>query len=160
MDESPAAIALTALFSALVLAAAAVDAVRLEIPNRLTYPAALLGLTTALVFPGRSWAVTLLGGAAMLLIFLPPALIGAGWLGMGDVKLALGLGLFLGFPVAVVAAVAAALLGGGAAAVLALRGRDRGAVLPYGPCLAAGSLIALVGMRALAASRAGLAVPG
>jgi leader peptidase (prepilin peptidase)/N-methyltransferase len=160
MGEPPAAIALTVVFAALVGAAVAADVVRLKIPNRLTYPAALLGLVTALVFPGRTWTVTLLGGAAMLLIFLPPALAGSGWLGMGDVKLALGLGLFLGFPAAVVAAVAAAVLGGVAAVVLMLRGRDRRAGLPYAPWLAAGSLIALLGMPALAAAPAGLAGPG
>ena len=125
------------------------DASTLKIPNRLTYPAILLGLATPLVFPGRTWALTLLGGAAMLLLFLPPALLGAGWLGMGDVKLALALGLFLAFPLAVVAALATALLGGAVAVVLLLRGRDRTAGFAYGPCLVAGALAALGAARVL-----------
>src|SRR5262245_33743273 len=93
---APAA-ALAAVFAVLVLWAALVDLRTRRLPNRLTYPAILLGLATPSVFPERTWPATLLGGAAMLLIFLPPALIGSGWLGMGDVKLALALGLFLAF---------------------------------------------------------------
>jgi leader peptidase (prepilin peptidase)/N-methyltransferase len=145
----PAAVALAAGFLVLTLWAAAVDASTLKIPNRLTYPAILLGLATPLVFPGRTWVLTLLGGAAMLLIFLPPALSGAGRMGMGDVKLALALGLFLAFPLAVVAALATALLGGAVAVVLLLRGRDRKSGFAYGPCLVAGALAALGAGRAL-----------
>jgi leader peptidase (prepilin peptidase)/N-methyltransferase len=145
--------ALAGAFIALTLLAAALDLRYRIIPNRLTYPAILLGLATALVLPGRTWTTTLLGGAVMLALYLPPALAGGGWLGMGDVKLGLALGLFLAFPVAVLAAVLTAVLGGGAAAVLAVRHRDRRATLPYGPWLAAASLLALAGTRLFAALR-------
>jgi leader peptidase (prepilin peptidase)/N-methyltransferase len=145
--------ALAGAFIALTLRAAALDLRYRIIPNRLTYPAILLGLATALVLPGRTWTATLLGGAVMLALYLPPALAGGGWLGMGDVKLGLALGLFLAFPVAVFAVVVTAVLGGVAAAVLALRHRDRRATLPYGPWLAAGSLLALAGVRLIAGLR-------
>ena len=145
--------ALAGAFIALTLRAAALDLRYRIIPNRLTYPAILLGLATALVLPGRTWTATLLGGAVMLALYLPPALAGGGWLGMGDVKLGLALGLFLAFPVAVLAAVLTAVLGGVAAAVLALRHRERRATLPYGPWLAAGSLLALAGARLIAGLR-------
>jgi len=148
----PAAAALALVFLALVLWAAAIDAATRRIPNRLTYPAILLGLASALVLPERTWTLTLLGGAAMLLIFLPPALFGAGWLGMGDVKLALALGLFLAFPLAVVAALATALIGGAVAVVLLLRGRDRRSGFPYGPCLVAGAVVSLGVAQVMGAS--------
>jgi leader peptidase (prepilin peptidase)/N-methyltransferase len=142
----------TGAFLAFVVWAAVVDLRERAIPNTLTYPGTVAALAAAPLALAHTWTATLLGAGFMLLLYLPAALLPRRWLGMGDVKLALVLGLFLGFPLAMAAALGAALLGAGAAVVFLLRGRGRSRDLPYGPCLAAGAIAALVLGQALPAA--------
>ena len=75
---------------------------------------------------------------------LAPALVRPGALGMGDVKLAVAMGLYLG--ASVIPALMVAFLGGavaGAALLLRHGPRARHAALPFAPFLALGGVVGL-----------------
>lgn len=136
--------ALAIPFVAVLVAAAAIDLRLRIVPNRLLAPAAAWAVAAAAVLapaelPGRA-----LSGALAFAVLLAPALIRPGALGMGDVKLAGMMGLYLG--AAVVPALAAAFVAGAAvgAAMLVRRGRAAsGRAIPFAPFLAAGGLVGL-----------------
>jgi leader peptidase (prepilin peptidase) / N-methyltransferase len=134
-----------ALVAVLVIASATDLATR-RIPNRLTGPAALLAiLLGAVLHPsgvgGQLIASVAAGG--FLLIF---AVVRSTGLGMGDVKLAAVLGLYLGgaVTVALFAGLLAAGIGGlGVIARLGV-GRGRRTAIPLGPFLALGGIVAVL----------------
>ena len=124
---------------------ALIDLERRIIPNKLTGPAAVVGLGLGLALdpggePERLLAAAVLGGA-----FALPAFLGAG-MGMGDAKLVGVLGLFLGWTAGL--AVMVALVVGSAVGVAIVvsvgisRGRKTG--VPFGPFLALGALVAVL----------------
>ena len=84
---------------------------------------------------------SLLGGLGYTVAMLALHVLSRGGLGMGDVKLAGGLGVYTGVlgPTAVLAAgVGAILLGGVVAGLLVLAGRATGrTALPFGPAMVA-----------------------
>jgi len=131
-------------FVAVLIAAAAIDLRRRIVPNLLVGPAAAwaIGATALLApeeLPGR-----LLAGSLAFAALLAPALARPGALGMGDVKLAAVMGLYLGASVA--PALAVSFVAGAALGALTLvthRGAARGRVVPFAPLLAAGGMIAL-----------------
>lgn len=141
------------LFTWLLVVVALIDAATRKIPNRLTYPLtpALLVLMVAAAFlngePGRALASVLggLGGFVGLLIL---ALIQPRGMGMGDVKLAgfIGIGLgYIGWGHVVLGLFGGFLLGGVTAIVLLLaRSRGRRDLIPFGPYLSAGAILALL----------------
>jgi leader peptidase (prepilin peptidase)/N-methyltransferase len=122
------------------------------LPNRLTGSAAAVAIVAgALLDPGGELE-RLLAGTAAGGCFLLAALASPAGMGMGDVKLAAVLGLYLGGEVAV--AVFVALLAGVAAGliVIARRGAAAGrkTVLAFGPFLAlGGATAAIAGERLL-----------
>jgi leader peptidase (prepilin peptidase)/N-methyltransferase len=151
-------IVLLALFSAVMLAVAAIDLELKIIPNRITYPA-LPAFASAIAI---GWAIgqalepvpAIVGAAAYGGVFLLIAFIAPRGLGMGDVKLTALIGLVmgsLGLRYVGVAAGAAILLGGigGIAALLA--GRGRKSAMPFGPFLAAGAMVATLWGERIAA---------
>ncbi len=115
------------------------------IPNKITLPAAVAAFATGLILQPSAVPEQLIAGAAaggFLLIF---ALAYPRGMGMGDVKLAAVLGLFLGRSVAVallVGVLAGTLVG---IAVMARVGTAKGrkTAVPFGPFLALGGVIAL-----------------
>ena len=116
------------------------------IPNRLTAAGALAALAIGLATEPSALPEQLIAGAAAGGFLLATALARPGGMGMGDVKLAGMLGLFLGRDAAVallVALLAGALVGG---VVIAGRGvrRGRKTAIPFGPFLAAGGVVALL----------------
>ncbi|KNB51699.1 prepilin peptidase [Streptomyces caatingaensis] len=127
---------------------AGVDRAVRRLPDVLTLPlaagaAALLGAAAALPGAAGSWPGALLGGAALggayLLLFLAhPA-----GMGFGDVKLALGLGLILGWygwGVLILGGLAGLLLASAYGMTLLLTRRaGRGATMALGPFLVAGA---------------------
>jgi leader peptidase (prepilin peptidase)/N-methyltransferase len=115
------------------------------IPNVLTALGAVAALALVLAFDSDSLVEHLIAAAGAGGFFLLAALVYPAGMGMGDVKLAAVMGLFLGR--AVVPAIFAALLAGTIIGGLIIarygmsEGRKKG--IPFGPWLAFGSLVGL-----------------
>jgi leader peptidase (prepilin peptidase)/N-methyltransferase len=138
---SPEAV-VASVFCIALVAVSAIDIERFIIPNRIVLPATavVLAAQTALD-PSPEWALAGLGAAAF---FFVAALAYPGGMGMGDVKLALLLGVMLGrtVPVALMFAMFAALVP--SLVLLARHGRAaRKMRIPFGPFLALGGVVAL-----------------
>ncbi|WP_326767510.1 A24 family peptidase [Streptomyces sp. NBC_01591] len=130
-----------------------------RLPDRLTLPAAgaiavLLGAAALLPEHGGSWLSALLGGAALGGFYFLLFLINPNGMGFGDVKLALSLGMALGWygwAVVFVGGFAGFLLGaayGFGLMVLKRAGRKTG--IPFGPFMITGALLGIL-LGALAA---------
>lgn len=137
-------------FLGLLVAIAVVDARHRVVPNRLVYPGLVLGAVLVLLGALLNEGVDLVRSAIGFLAYggglLVVALIVPRGMGMGDVKLAALIGLFLGslgLSYVAVAAAAGILAGGvGAIGAMAFAGYGRKATLPFGPFLAAGAVVA------------------
>jgi leader peptidase (prepilin peptidase)/N-methyltransferase len=131
---------------AILVPVALIDLEHRIIPNKITLGASVAAVAIGLALNPSGVPEQLIGGAAaggFLLVFVLAYPRG---MGMGDVKLAAVLGLFLGRSVAV-AILAAVLIGtvvGGA--VMARLGVQQGrkTAVPFGPFLAVGGVIALL----------------
>ena len=115
------------------------------IPNKLTVPAAVLAIVTILLLDQDFLVEALIAGAAAFLFFFLAALAYPRGMGMGDVKLAGVLGLYLGRAVApaiFIALIAGVVVGG---VIIARVGAARGrkTAVPVGPFLALGGVIAI-----------------
>ncbi len=151
------------LFTWTLVVVGIIDARTRRIPNRLTYPltpALLVLLTAAAIVNGQPHvaARALLGGAGAFGALLIVALVSPRGMGMGDVKLAafIGVGLgYLGWGELLVGMLGGFMLGGlVAVGLLVARLRHRADLMPFGPYLAAGALLALlVGTRVAEAAR-------
>jgi leader peptidase (prepilin peptidase)/N-methyltransferase len=114
------------------------------IPNKLTGPAAVLAVALGAVLEPSYLPEQLIAGAGALVFFMLPALIHKKGMGMGDVKLAAVLGLYLGrnvAPAIMIGLVLGVIVG---AAVVAVKGVTEGrrTKVPFGPFLAMGALVA------------------
>ena len=146
--ERPWVAVMIAAFLSLMPAIAWIDIEHRIIPNRLTYPASLVFAVYVLVAwafdggtdPARAAIGSLLYAGVLFVV----AIVSRG-MGMGDVKLALVIGIVLGalgLRFVGVAAACAVLFGGiGGIAALAT-GRDRKSAIPFGPYMAAGAVVA------------------
>ena len=149
--------------AAISLALALIDLDTRRLPNVLVLPIYAVGavLFTAVAALTGRWellATAAIGMAALGLFYLLLAVARPGGMGMGDVKLAGALGLFLGWlgpETLVVGAIAGFLLGGGAGIVLLLRGAGRKASLAFGPWLIAGAWVGILAGPAIAAAYLG-----
>ncbi|MGH2726404.1 MAG: prepilin peptidase, partial [Actinomycetota bacterium] len=129
------------------------------LPNKIVYPSVLVAIPllaiTAALGPGLDvWVRALLGGVVGAGGFLVVALISPAGMGMGDVKLAGLIGLFLGYlgwGRLVVAFFAAFAVGAVVGFGLMLGGKaGRKTAIPFGPFMALGAVISvLVGERLL-----------
>jgi len=143
--DTATGIALSVTLLLLLVPAALIDLEYRIIPNKLTGAGALLalGLGTALDPAGEP--TRLIAGAAAGGFLLAAALAYPGGMGMGDVKLAGVMGLFLG--AAVAPAILIALLSGVSvgAVILARKGTQAGrkTAVPFGPFLALGGIVAV-----------------
>jgi leader peptidase (prepilin peptidase)/N-methyltransferase len=140
-------------FGGATLALGLIDLDHQLIPNRLLFPSLAVagGLLVAgalLEGEGGGLLRSVAGALAYFSILLVIAVAARGGFGMGDVKLALLLGLFLafvGWSELLLGAVLAILLGGVASVVLLIfTRRGRHAKFAYGPYLVAGAWIALL----------------
>jgi leader peptidase (prepilin peptidase) / N-methyltransferase len=134
------------VFIAMLAVVTVTDLRERRIPNRVLLAAVVLGLPFLAVsdpgaLQGRAAAALIAGGA-----FLALALARPGGFGLGDVKLIAAMGLFLGTGV-LAATVLAVLTGTLYGVVLFVRhGRTAAKMtLPFGPFLALGALLVLVG---------------
>jgi len=144
--DGAAGIALSLLTILVVVPVALIDLEHRIIPNRIMLPAAVLALALGLALdpanqPERIYACLAAGGALLLVA----ALAYPGGMGMGDVKLAGMMGLFLGRSVA--PALMIALVSGVVAglAVMSRKGVKQGrkTAVPFGPFLAFGAIVAI-----------------
>lgn len=132
-------------FVATLLAAGVIDLEHRIIPNRLVAPMALWGAATALVLRLDELPELAIAGGGAFAFLLVAALISPAGMGMGDVKLAGVMGLYLGesiMPALLVAFLAGSLVGAGIIAVKGRAGRKLG--VPFGPFLALGGLVGLL----------------
>jgi leader peptidase (prepilin peptidase)/N-methyltransferase len=159
VGQSAVAVAFLYL-AAISIALASIDLEIRRLPNKIVLPAYLVGfalLGAGGLLTGDSaalgWATA--GAAISFAFYLVLALLKPGGMGMGDVKLAGVLGLFLGYlgpaPLAV-GLFAAFLLGGIAAIVILATGRGtRRSAIPFGPWMLAGAWTGIFAGDALAA---------
>lgn len=143
--DDPTEIALGLVFVTMLLAVTLTDLERRVIPNKVLLVAAVLGVAIAAVgdpgsLPERAIAALGAGG-----LFFVAALAYPRGMGLGDVKLAATMGLFLGRDVA--PAIFVALLAGSLVG-LAMIARDgagaRKQAIPFGPFLAFGGVVGLL----------------
>jgi leader peptidase (prepilin peptidase)/N-methyltransferase len=149
----PGALALPgAALAPVVVLAAAIDLRWHRLPDRLTLPGALAvavaAAAAALIDGDAAIAVRAAAGAAVVTgILLAIHLASPAGMGFGDVKLGLALGLALGATAiasAFVALLVAMVTGAVAGVILLARHRDRRRAFAFGPCLAFGTVVALL----------------
>ena len=129
-------------FVAMLIAVAGIDLDHRIIPNRVLLPAAIWGLVATLVFRPDNFDDSLIAGGIAFAALLLAALAYPAGMGMGDVKLAGVMGIYLGSGVA--PAMLAGFLAGSVVgvAIIAREGRDaRKKGIPFGPFLAFGGLV-------------------
>ncbi len=130
---------------AVLVPVALIDLEHRIIPNKITLPAAVVAVAIGCALDLRGVPEQLIAGVAAGGFLLFFALAYPRGMGMGDVKLAAVLGLFLGSSVAV-AILAAVLLGTVVGSLVMARvGVEKGrkVAVPFGPFLALGGVIAL-----------------
>jgi len=149
--DTAAGIALSIALILIVVPAALIDLEHRIIPNRLTALGAMLAIILGTVLDPAGEPERLIAGAAAGGFLLLAALAYPGGMGMGDVKLAGVMGLFLGRAVApaiLIALLAGVLFG---AFVIARKGAHEGrkTAVPFGPFLALGGLVAVFAGQSL-----------
>lgn len=143
-QHSTVASVLRGLLVVVVVPCALIDVERRLIPNRITGPAALLGLAAGLALDAAGEPRRLLWAAIAGGFLLIASLVNPAGMGMGDVKLLGVLGLYLG-PAVVLALLVALVASLAFGVVIAARRGVRAArktTLPFGPYLALGGIVA------------------
>jgi len=143
--DDPTELALGLVFVTMLTAVTLTDLERRVIPNRILFVAAVAAVTIAAVgdpgsLPERAIAALAAGGLFFLVALAYPR-----GMGLGDVKLAAAMGLFLGRDVA--AAILVALLAGSLVGLAMIAGQGSAArkqAIPFGPFLALGGVVGLL----------------
>ena len=174
------ALAFDLAFAASILALIFIDAEHMILPNAITYPGILFAVISRAVIPYFAgpthfddlpqlitlfppaypdWAVSLIGaaigalaggGSLWLMGFLWEKLRGVEAMGLGDVKMMLMVGAYLGWRLTILTILVAALSGSLAGVSMMLRrgSRDLQMMLPFGIFLGVGSIVSsLLGTR-------------
>ena len=139
------------------------------LPNRIVWPLATLALIyriTLAIAPGQDTLEVLMAGfwgvlALAGLFFVLFTVSNERWIGGGDVKLAIALGLFAGGPLAAFLVLFIASTSGSLAAIpMLLRGQSvRQARIPFGPFLIGGTIVAVLFGMAMLRWYTGLFLP-
>jgi leader peptidase (prepilin peptidase)/N-methyltransferase len=137
-------------FAAMLIAVAGIDLEHRIIPNKILLPAAVFGAATAAALRPDALPELAIAGAGAFAAFLLAAIAYPAGMGMGDVKLAGVMGLFLG--TAVIPALFVAFLAGTVVGLVVIArhgadGRKKG--VPFGPFLALGGVVGLLAGSAL-----------
>lgn len=164
------------VFAAAIIALIFIDAEHMILPNVITYPGIVFAFLVRLIFPMTvgayyftdlnyypllqmrylpEWGLSLIGallgalaggGSLWLIGKLWKLLRGVEGMGMGDVKLMLGVGALLGWRLTFLTLFLAAATGavGGILFILAKREKDMQTQIPFGIFLGIGSLIAVL----------------
>ena len=138
-------LALGLIFCATLVTVTLADLERRVIPNSILLAAAVAGLAILIAADSAELPERLLAAAGAGGFLLLAALAYPGGMGMGDVKLAAVMGIYLGsavVPAMLVAVLAGALVG---LALIAGHGSDqRKRAIPFGPFLALGGVVGLL----------------
>jgi leader peptidase (prepilin peptidase)/N-methyltransferase len=132
-------------FVACLIALAGIDLDHKLLPNRIVYPMAAYGLVASLIVVTDDFPEHLIAGAGAFAFLLVAVLAYPSGMGMGDVKLAGAMGLYLG--VAVIPALLAAFLTGtvfGLAVIAREGAQARKKAVPFGIFLAIGGLVGVL----------------
>jgi leader peptidase (prepilin peptidase) / N-methyltransferase len=132
-------------FVAVLIALAAIDLEHKLLPNAIVYPAAVWGIVATAIVDLSDLPEHLIAGAGAFTFLLLAALAYPAGMGMGDVKLAGAMGLYLGLsiiPAMLVAFVAGTLVGLAMMAREGLSARKKG--VPFGVFLALGGVVGVL----------------
>ena len=132
-------------FAAMLIAVADIDLEHRIVPNRILAPMAVWAVAASAVVQPDKLPELLIAGAAAFTFLLVAALAYPAGMGMGDVKLAGVMGLYLGLSVA--PAMLIAFLSGSVVGIAIMLRHGSGARkrgVPFAPFLALGALVALV----------------
>jgi leader peptidase (prepilin peptidase) / N-methyltransferase len=143
--SSAAGLALSVALILVLVPAAVIDLEHRIIPNQLNAAGAVIALALGIGLDAGGEPERLIAAAAAGGFLLAAALAYPGGMGMGDVKLAAVMGLFLGRAVAaavMIALIAGVLVG---ALIIARKGTRAGrkTAVPFGPFLALGGLVSV-----------------
>jgi leader peptidase (prepilin peptidase)/N-methyltransferase len=132
-------------FTAVLIAVTFIDLEHKIVPNKIMAPAAIYGLVTAVAFRTDMLPELLIAGAGAFVFFLVAALIHPKGMGMGDVKLAGVMGLYLG-KLVIPALFIAFLVGSVVGVVLVMRHgmRSRKVGVPFAPFMALGAFVSML----------------
>jgi prepilin signal peptidase PulO-like enzyme (type II secretory pathway) len=137
--------AIVTLYVAALIVCTGTDVLAYRVPNVVTYPSILGAIVVGMVMPDASRADVWLGGLITGGTFLAMSIATRGGMGMGDVKLALFIGLALGLALGIMSLLITAIAGGVIAVLLMVTGiRSRRDPIPYAPFLAMGTLFVLL----------------
>lgn len=152
-------LALTIVYSGIFIVLSVVDLEQKILPNKIVYPGIVLAFAVACFgtilgfqplaiaqFGFSLWIVdAVIGAIAGFVLLFIVAMIFRGGMGWGDVKLAGMIGMIVGFPLIFVSLFIAIILGGVVACFLLLtRIKKRKETIPFGPFLAAATIIILL----------------
>jgi leader peptidase (prepilin peptidase)/N-methyltransferase len=132
-------------FAACLIALAGIDFDHRLLPNKIVYPMAVYGLAATLLVDRGDLVEHLVAGAGAFTFLLVAALAYPGGMGMGDVKLAGAMGLFLGLsilPAMLVAFLAGTVVGLGIMAREGVGARKK--AVPFGVFLALGGIVGVL----------------
>jgi leader peptidase (prepilin peptidase)/N-methyltransferase len=132
-------------FVAALIALAGIDFDRRLLPNKIVYPLAAYGVVATLLVDRSDLVEHLVAGVGAFAFLLAAVLAYPSGMGMGDVKLAGAMGLFLG--VAVIPALLVAFLSGSLVGlvILAREGASaRKKAIPFGVFLALGGIVGVL----------------
>ena len=136
--------AVAAALLAALLAITVIDLRHQIIPDAITLPGILAGITANVATRHLGWADVALGIVLGGGIFFVIIVASRGGMGAGDMKLGAMLGAFLGWKIALFGLMVGVVLGGAwAVALMALGVRGRKDAIPFGPFLAIGGATAL-----------------
>jgi leader peptidase (prepilin peptidase)/N-methyltransferase len=144
--DDAAKLVLALVLVAFLVALALIDLDTRLLPNRLTLPAAVVAIVLGTLLDPSGEIERLIAGAGAGGFFLVAAIAYPRGMGMGDVKLAAVMGLFLGREVA--AALFVGLLAGVVFGVIIIARKGaregRGTAVAFGPFLALGGIVAVL----------------
>jgi leader peptidase (prepilin peptidase) / N-methyltransferase len=132
-------------FVAALIALAAIDLDHKLLPNKIVYPLAAYGLVATLLVDRDDLVENLIAGAGAFAFLLAAVIAYPRGMGMGDVKLAGAMGLYLG--VSVIPALLTAFLSGSVVGVVILAregAAGRKKAVPFGVFLALGGIVGVL----------------
>jgi leader peptidase (prepilin peptidase) / N-methyltransferase len=132
-------------FAAALIALAAIDLDHRLLPNRIVYPLAAWGAVATLLVDRGDLVENLAAGAGAFAFLLAAVIAYPRGMGMGDVKLAGAMGLFLGL--SVIPALLVAFLSGSIVGVTMIAREGAGArkkAVPFGVFLALGGIVGML----------------